>query len=133
MAIRDGPFRFLFDHTGDLYYGRGFEMLAVLEANFCPNTFSHASATLLSLITNKQDEECIHEFRARFEGHLHNISWFMPHSSSHALLAGTSSLLQQPPTNAWFLHFVHSREQQIFWSSAQNTPYVFPPSFLQLI
>jgi hypothetical protein len=29
-------------------------------------------------------------------------------------------------TDAWFLHFVHSWEQQIFWGSAQNTPNVFP-------
>ncbi len=77
MAVWDGPVQFLFDNTGDLYYGRGFEMLAILEANFCPDTFSHAFATLLSLITNKQDEECIYEFRARFEGHLNNISQLM--------------------------------------------------------
>jgi hypothetical protein len=76
MAIH-GPVWFLFDHTGDLYYRHGFEMLDILEANFCPNSFSHAFATLLSLITNKQDEECIHEFWACFEGHLHDISWLM--------------------------------------------------------
>jgi hypothetical protein len=77
MAVRDGPVRFLFDNTGDLYHGHGFEMLAVLEVSFCPNTFSCAFATFLSLVHNKQDEESIHEFRARFEGHLHNISWLM--------------------------------------------------------
>jgi hypothetical protein len=77
MAIWDGPVQFLFDHTGDLSYGCGFEMLAILEAIFCPGTFSHAFATLLSLVTNKQDEECIHEFRACFEGHLHNVSLSM--------------------------------------------------------
>jgi hypothetical protein len=77
MAVRDGPVQFLFDNTGDLYHGHGFEMLAVLEANFCPNTFSRAFTTFLSLVHDKQDEESIHEFRAHFEGHLHNISWSM--------------------------------------------------------
>jgi hypothetical protein len=75
MAVQDGPVRFLFDNTGDLYFGRVFEMLAALEENFKPATFSRAFATLLSLINDMQAEEGIHEFRARFEGHLHNMSW----------------------------------------------------------
>ncbi len=74
MAVQDGPLRHLFDKTGDSYFGRGFEMLATLEANFKPATFSHSFAALLSLINNKQSEEGIHEFRARFEGHLHDMS-----------------------------------------------------------
>ncbi len=75
MAVQDGPVQFLFDNTGDLYFGCGFEMVAALEANFKPATFSHAFATLLSLVNNKQAEEGIHEFRACFEGHLHDMSW----------------------------------------------------------
>ncbi len=74
MAVQDGPLRHLFDNTGDLYYGRGFEMLATLEANFKPATFSHSFAALLSLINDKQSEEGIHEFWARFEDHLHDMS-----------------------------------------------------------
>jgi hypothetical protein len=74
MAVQDGPVRFLFDNTGDLYFGHRFEMLAALETNFKPATFSHAFATLLSLVNNKQAEEGIHEFLACFEGHLHNMS-----------------------------------------------------------
>ncbi len=74
MAVQDGPVWFLFDNTGDLYFGRRFEMLAAHEANFKPATFSHAFATLLSLVNDKQAEEGIHEFRACFEGHLHNMS-----------------------------------------------------------
>jgi hypothetical protein len=50
-------------------------MLAALEANFKPATFSHAFATLLSLVNDIQAEEGIYEFRARFEGHLHDMSW----------------------------------------------------------
>jgi hypothetical protein len=74
MAVQDDPVRHLFDNTGDLYYGRRFEMLAALEANFKPATFSHAFTTLLSLVIDKQAEEEIHEFRACFEGHLHDMS-----------------------------------------------------------
>ncbi len=57
--------------------GCGFEMLAALEANFKPATFSHAFATLLSLVNDMQAEEGIHEFRACFEGRLHNMSRLM--------------------------------------------------------
>jgi hypothetical protein len=74
MAVQDGPVRFLFDNTGDLYFGHGFEMLAALEANFKPGTFSHAFAILLSLVNDMQAEEGIHEFQARFDGHLHDMS-----------------------------------------------------------
>ncbi len=44
MVVQDGPVRFLFDNTGVLYFGHGFEMVAVLEAYFKPDTFSHAFA-----------------------------------------------------------------------------------------
>ncbi len=53
MAVQDGLVRFLFDNTGDLYFGHGFEMLAAFEANFKPATFSHAFATLLTLVNDK--------------------------------------------------------------------------------
>ena len=76
MVIQNSLVRHLFDNTGDLYYGHGLEMLAnlKLEANFKPATFSHTFATLLSLVNNTQSEEEIHEFRACFEGHLHDVS-----------------------------------------------------------
>ena len=61
MAVQDSPVRLLFDKTGDLYFGRRFEMLATLDANFKPDTFSHAFVTLLSLVNDKQDEEGIHD------------------------------------------------------------------------
>jgi hypothetical protein len=73
MAVQDSPVRHLFDNTGDLYYGRGFEMLASLEANFKPAMFSHTFTTLLSIINDNQAEEGIHEFWAHFEGHLHDM------------------------------------------------------------
>ncbi len=74
MAVQDGPVRNLFANTGDLYYGHGFEMLASLEAEFKPATFSHTFTTFISLVNDKQAEEGLHEFRARFEGHLHVMS-----------------------------------------------------------
>jgi hypothetical protein len=74
MEVQDSPVWHLFDNTGDLYYGRSFEMLAALEANFKPATFSHTFDALLSLVNHKQSEEGIHEFWARFEGHLLTVS-----------------------------------------------------------
>ena len=74
MAVQDGPVRNLFANTGDLYYGHGFEMLASLEAEFKPATFSHTFTTFISLVNDKQAEEGLHEFQARFEGHLHVMS-----------------------------------------------------------
>ncbi len=62
MVVRDGPDRFLFIDKVDLYYGQEFRIVAVFEANFCPDTFPHAFATFFSLINDKQVEECIHEF-----------------------------------------------------------------------
>ncbi len=49
-------------------------MLATLEENYKPATFSHSFAALLSLISDTQSEEGIQEFRARFEGHLNDMS-----------------------------------------------------------
>jgi hypothetical protein len=51
MAVQDGLVQFLFDNTGDIYYGCRFE-IAFLEAIFCPNTFSRAFAALISLVNN---------------------------------------------------------------------------------
>ena len=76
MGVQDGPVWFLFDNTGDLYFGRAFEMLAVLEANFKPTTFCvPLPHCFLSLTTSRM--RSIHVFPACFEGHLHNISWLM--------------------------------------------------------
>jgi hypothetical protein len=74
MAVQDGPVRILFANTGDLYYGHGFEMLASLEAEFKPATFSHTFTAFISLVNDKQAEEGLHEFQPNFEGHLHDMS-----------------------------------------------------------
>jgi hypothetical protein len=54
MGVQDGLVQFLFDNTGDLYFGHGFEMLAALEANFKPATFLMPSPhCFLSLTTSR--------------------------------------------------------------------------------
>ena len=83
------------NNTGDLYYGHRFELLAVLEANFCPVTLSTVFATLLSLVHGKQGKECINEFQARYEGHLHYISWSTV--SIPPILQGCAFLVGNPP------------------------------------
>ena len=101
MAVQDGPVWFLFDYAGDIYYGHRFKMLAALETNLKPDTFSHTFATLLSLVIDKQAEEGMHEFPACFWGHLHNMSrssseslpFFRPCSSyGHFILLTKQSL-----------------------------------------
>ena len=74
-AIKDGPTRFLFKNTGTTFYGKGFEMLQILEDHFCPSTISHSFTTLLSLFNDTQgDKESIHKFRSRFKGHMGALS-----------------------------------------------------------
>jgi hypothetical protein len=74
-AIKDGPACFLFENTGTTFYGKGFEMLQVLEDYFRPSTISNSFTTLFSLFNDTQAEkESIHEFRSRFEGHMGALS-----------------------------------------------------------
>jgi hypothetical protein len=74
-ALKDGPARFLFENTGSTFYDKGFEMLQVLEDNFCPSSISNTFTTLLSLFNDRQsDKEGIHKFRSRFEGHFSALS-----------------------------------------------------------
>ncbi len=63
MAIKDGSLCFLFENKGDLFHGRGFEMLATLDQHCCPNTISNAFSSLLSLFNEVQgDNELILEY-----------------------------------------------------------------------
>lgn len=74
-AIKVGPARFLFENTGTTFFGKGFEMIQVLEDHFRPSTISNSFTTLLSLFNDTQgDKESIHEFRSRFEGHMGALS-----------------------------------------------------------
>ena len=100
-AIKDGPACFLFENTGTTFYGKGFEMLQVLEDHFRPSTISNSFTTLLSLFNDTQgDKESIHEFWSRFEGHMGALS----HSS-----VAIPPILQV----MLFLRGMHSRYQDI--------------------
>ena len=60
---RDGSVRHLFKNTNSKYYGKGFEMLQVLEDNFCPSSVLNSFTTLLALFNDTQGEkESIHDF-----------------------------------------------------------------------
>ena len=75
-ALRDGSARHLFEKTDTKYFGKGFEMLQVLEDNFRPSSILNSFTTLIALINDTQgDKEGLHEFRSRFEGHLGALSW----------------------------------------------------------
>ncbi len=74
-ALKDGPPRFLFENTGSAYFDKGFEMLQVLEDNFCPSSISNTFTTLLSLFNDRQSNmEGIHEFCLQSEGNLLALS-----------------------------------------------------------
>ena len=74
-ALKDGSVRHLFENTDAKYFGKGFEMVQVLEDNFRPSSISNSFTTLLALFNDTQgDKEGLHEFRSRFEGHLGALS-----------------------------------------------------------
>ena len=69
MALRDGSLCFLFENKGEMYHGKGFEMLAALNAHCCPDTVHNAFTMLLALFNDLQDDsEAIFKFRSRFDG-----------------------------------------------------------------
>jgi hypothetical protein len=75
-SLKDGTVCYLFENTGSTYFGKGFEMLQVLEDNFCPLSISNLFTTLRALLNNTQgNKEGIHEFWSRFEDHLGALSW----------------------------------------------------------
>jgi hypothetical protein len=64
-ALKDGPVCFLFKNTGFTFYGKGFEMLQVLEDHFRPSSISNSFTTLLALFNDTQGKkESIHEFQS---------------------------------------------------------------------
>jgi hypothetical protein len=74
-VLKDGPARFLFENTGSTYFDKSFEMLQILEDNFCSSSISNPFTTLLSLFNARQsDKEGIHEFHLQLEGNLLALS-----------------------------------------------------------
>jgi hypothetical protein len=76
MSLKNGSVHYLFENTNSKYFGKGFEMIQVLEDNFYLSSISNSFTTLLALFNDTQgDKEGIHEFRSWFEGHLEALSW----------------------------------------------------------
>ncbi len=74
-ALKDGHACFLFKNMVSMFYGKGFEMLQVLEDHFRPSSISNSFTTLLALFDDTQGEkESIHEFHSCFEGHMGALS-----------------------------------------------------------
>jgi hypothetical protein len=74
-AVREDSLHFLFDNTGTLYHGKGFEMLAMLDQHCCPDTISNAFSTLMSLFNDVQSPlEPILEFHFWFDGMVLDMS-----------------------------------------------------------
>ncbi len=77
-ALKDVPIRFLFKNTGSTFYGKGFEMLQVLEDHFHPSSIFNSFTTLLVLFNDTQGKkESIHKFWSQFEGHIGVLSWLL--------------------------------------------------------
>jgi hypothetical protein len=54
LAVKGGSIKYLFDNKGDLYHGRGFEMLAALMQHCRPDSIANAFPSLLSLFNDVQ-------------------------------------------------------------------------------
>jgi hypothetical protein len=77
-SLKDGTVCYLFENTGSTYFGKGFDMLQVLEDNFHPLSISNLCTTLLVLLNDTQgNKEGIHDFWLQFEGHLGALSWLL--------------------------------------------------------
>jgi hypothetical protein len=75
LAVKNGSLRFLFENKGDLFHGRGFEMLSTLNQHCRPNTLSNAFSSLLSLFNEVQgDNKPILEYRSCFDGLILDMS-----------------------------------------------------------
>ena len=76
LAVKDGSLCVLFDNKGDMFNGKGFEMLAALNHHCCTETVSTAFSSLMSLFNKIQGEsESILAYRSRFNGLVNNLSW----------------------------------------------------------
>jgi hypothetical protein len=56
LAVKDGSHHFLFENKGDLFHGRGFEMLATLNQHCHLDTVSNVFFSLLSLFNEVQGD-----------------------------------------------------------------------------
>jgi hypothetical protein len=67
--VKDGKLCFLFENKGNIYNGRGFEMLSALNTYCCPDLVANAFSSLLSIFNELQgDDESILAFWSWFDG-----------------------------------------------------------------
>ncbi len=75
MAVKDGSLQYLFENKGDLYNGRGFEMLAALMQHCRPDSVANAFISLLSLFNYVQgSNKPILQYHSRFDGIVMELS-----------------------------------------------------------
>jgi hypothetical protein len=69
LAVKEGLLRYLFENKGNIYNGRGFEMLAALSQHCHPDLVADAFTLLLSLFNNVQgNDEPILQYWSHFDG-----------------------------------------------------------------
>jgi hypothetical protein len=75
LAVKDGLLCYLFENKGNLYNGRGFEMLAAISQHCRPDSVANAFTSLLSLFNDVQgNDEPILQYRSRFYGIILDLS-----------------------------------------------------------
>jgi hypothetical protein len=78
-----------------MYFGKGFEMLQVLEDNFCPLSISNLFTTLLALFNNTQGNK---------KGIDVLLSWFAGHLGALSRLAVAIPPILQAMLFLWAMH-----------------------------
>jgi hypothetical protein len=69
LAVKDSKLQFLFENTGNIYNGRGFKMLATLNAYCCLDSVANTFSSLLLIINKLQGEnELILAFCSCYDG-----------------------------------------------------------------
>ncbi len=75
LAVKDGLLCYLFENKGDLYNGRGFEMLAALSQHCRPDSVANTFTSLLSLFNNVQgNDKPILQYQSHFDGIIMDLS-----------------------------------------------------------
>jgi hypothetical protein len=75
VAVQDGSLHFLFEIKGSMYDRKGFEMLAMLNQHFRPNSVANSFTTVMSLFNSSMGKlEEIMAFKSWFDGMVNNMS-----------------------------------------------------------
>ncbi len=117
LAVKDSKLCFLFQNKGDIYNGRGFKMLAALNAYCHPDSVANPFFSLLSIFNKLQgNNKPILAFRSHFNG---------------LILEMACCKVAIPPLllAMLFLHVLHSRyldimEQFQTWHKSLKTTFI---------